>query len=962
MVGATLTDDALLDRGSEFSQIESLFEAVASGEGRLAVIEAPAGIGKTSLLAALTARAAGRGWRALSARGSELEREFAFGVARQLFEPVIASSSPAARKRLLAGAARLAAPIVWLGDAEDEADAFARLHGLYWLTSNIAGTSARSPVVMAIDDAHLADRASLRYLGYIANRLQELPVLVAIATRSGELEERLEPLASLCSAPGSELLHPQPLSGGAVGELVKRRLGGAAEPGFVKACHTATGGNPFFLSELLGEIDARGLDPIDTNASRIGRVGPRSLARTILLRLARLGPAAIEIVRAVVILGDGSPLGDVAQLAGVDLVTAREAADALARVAILTADPAPGFAHQIVAATVESDLQAHTRAHWHKRAADLLVSRGASPERVAAHLLKTAPGGDADAWTILHEAARDADARGAPDASIAYLTRALSEAPHGELRRATLVALGAAEAHAGLPPAVEHLTEALLLAATAAQRRAVALELGRALMLSGRLGEAVEVFERALEEPVEPDQEQHELALLLELELVGAARFDRATRPLVGQRLTRIGREVSGGTPAERLVLAHVAFEMVYSAEPIERIVETAERALADRKLLSEQGTALPVTGLPVWAMIFCERYESAQRAADAVLRAARAQGSVSGFSLASAIQATIAGRLGRLAETEEWARAALRPDTPRIEAPMALAALIDALVDTGQLGAAKEALRAAGLTGEVPDLPIFAVLLGARARMRLAEGNPEGALADAIAVGERAAAWGNRNKTLVQWRAAAALARMALGDVAGAREIASEGVAGAREWGAARAIGIELRALGCVEGGEEGIDLLTEAVGVLEATGARLELARANADLGAALRRRGLRRDARPPLLEALEGAMACGAHVLVEQIRTELRAAGARPRGVVRSGVDALTASERRVARLAADGLTNREIAQALFVSRATVESHLHSAYGKLDIGSRRELSQALELVGHAPVALHNHPDSLT
>ncbi|MHB8690396.1 MAG: helix-turn-helix transcriptional regulator [Solirubrobacteraceae bacterium] len=944
-MGAAVTGGGLLDRGDEFSRIESLFEAVASGEGRLAVIEAPAGIGKTSLLAALTARAATRGWRVLSARGSELEREFAFGVTRQLFEPVIASSSPAVRKRLLAGAARLATPIVWFADAGEEADAFARLHGLYWLTSNLAGTGAQSPVVLAIDDAHLADRASLRYLAYIANRLAELPILVAVATRSGELEEQLEPLASLYTSQRSELLRPQPLSGGAVGEMVKRRLGGEPEPGFVRACHAATGGNPFFLSELLGEVDTRGLEPTDVNASQIGEVGPRSLARTILHRLARLGPEAIEIVRAVVILGDGSPLRDVAELAGVGLGAAREVTDALARVAILTADPAPGFAHQIVAAAVESDLRAHARAHWHKRAADLLVSRGASPERVAAHLLKTAPGGDADAWTILHEAARDADARGAPDASIAYLTRALSEAPHGELRRATLVALGAAEAHAGLPPAVEHLSEALQLAATAAQRRAVALELGRALMLSGRLGEAVEVFERALEEPVELDQEQRELAMLVELELVGAARFDPATRPLVGQRLTRVGQEITGDTPAERLVLAHLAFEMVYDAAPIERIVETAERALADRKLLSEQGTALPVTGLPVWAMIFCERYESAQRAADAVLRAARAQGSVSGFSLASAIQATIAGRLGRLAEAEEWARAALRPDTPRIEAPMALAALIDALVDTGQLEAAKEALRAAGLAGEVPDLPIFGVLLGARARMRLAEGNPEGALADAIAVGERAAAWGNRNKTLVQWRAVAALAKMAIGDVEGAHEIATEGVAGAREWGAARAVGIELRALASVEGGEQGIELLREAVVVLEGTGARLELARANADLGAALRRRGLRRDARPLLLDALEGAMACGAHVLLEQVRTELHAAGARPRGVVRSGVEALTASERRVARLAADGLTNREIAQALFVSRGTVESHLHSVYGKLDIGSRRELSDALE-----------------
>jgi DNA-binding NarL/FixJ family response regulator len=636
-------------------------------------------------------------------------------------------------------------------------------------------------------------------------------------------------------------------------------------------------------------------------------------------------------------------LGDAAELAGVELAAARDAADALARAGILASQPEPAFAHHIIAAAIESDLQAHERAQMHAAAAAMLAARSASPERVAAHLLQTAPGGDVDAWTILHRAASDADERGAPDASIAYLTRALAEAPHGELRRTTLVALGAAEARAGLGSAVEHLREALQLASTPEQQAGVALELGRALALSGRLGEAVSVFEQALE--AEIDDQSRELATLLELELVGAARFDPATRPLVGERLTRLSREVTGDTPAGRLVLAHLAFEQVYMAEPIERIVETAERALADDRLVAEQGTALPVTGLPVWALIFCERYEAAQRAADRVTQAARAQGSASGFSLASAIQATIACRVGRLAETEEWGRAALRPDTPRIEAPMALAALLDALVDTGQLQAADEALRAAGLAGEVPDLPIFAVFLNARSGLRLAGGDAEGALEDALAVGSRAAAWGNRNKTFVQWRASAALARLALGDRDGAAEIAREGVAGARAWGAARATGVELRALALAEGGEHGIELLGEAVVLLDSSGARLEAARANADLGAALRRQGQRRDARAPLLEALEAAVECGAHPLVEQVRTELRAAGSRPRSVAPPDSEALTASERRVARLAADGLTNPDIAQSLFVTTKTVEKHLSNAFRKLGIKSRSELAERLQ-----------------
>jgi DNA-binding NarL/FixJ family response regulator len=389
---------------------------------------------------------------------------------------------------------------------------------------------------------------------------------------------------------------------------------------------------------------------------------------------------------------------------------------------------------------------------------------------------------------------------------------------------------------------------------------------------------------------------------------------------------------------------------MVYMAEPVEKIVDAATRALGRGRLVREQGTALPITGLPVWALIFCERYDEAQRAADEVLAAARAQGSASGFCLAAAIQATIACRLGDLARAEEWGRAALRPDTPRIEAPMALAALIDALRDIGQLEAANEALRTAGLGAEVPDLPIFAVLLGARSGLRLAQGDAEGALADALAVGERAAAWGNRNKTFVQWRAAAALARIALGDLAGARQIASEGVAAARGWGVTRAAGIELRALALASEGGDAIGLLREAAALVLRAGAKAEWARVSTDLGEALRRAGMRREARTTLFPALETAVECGAHALAHRARGELRAAGVQEPDAVRTGADALTAGERRVARLAADGLTNSQIAQSLFVTTKTVEKHLSNAYRKLEVTSRAHLAERLGLLSSA------------
>lgn len=183
--------------------------------------------------------------------------------------------------------------------------------------------------------------------------------------------------------------------------------------------------------------------------------------------------------------------------------------------------------------------------------------------------------------------------------------------------------------------------------------------------------------------------------------------------------------------------------------------------------------------------------------------------------------------------------------------------------------------------------------------------------------------------------------------DIEEARQLAEENLANARRSGIQRAIGVALRTLAGL-GGHDSIDLLREAVVTLEGSPAPLDHARALADLGAALRRQGHRVEARDPLREALELAGRCGAVPLLERVRAETLAAGARPRRARLRGVDALTPSELRVARLAAEGRSNREIAQALFITVKTVSDHLGSSYSKLGITSRNQLTTALELSG--------------
>ena len=269
---------------------------------------------------------------------------------------------------------------------------------------------------------------------------------------------------------------------------------------------------------------------------------------------------------------------------------------------------------------------------------------------------------------------------------------------------------------------------------------------------------------------------------------------------------------------------------------------------------------------------------------------------------------------------------------------------LVDTLVERGEIDDADRMLAAAGLAGRIPRAPWINELLFQRGRLRLAQGRLDEGIADLIEAGRREEATGRINPAATPWASSVAVALAARGRADEARAGVHEELRRAREWGVARPIGVALRALGLLEGGEEGIALLREAVAELERSPARLEHARALTDLGAALRRANRRAEAREPLREALETARAGGAVAVARRAHEELTATGERLRPLAAAGAEALTPSERRVAELAAGGQTNREIAQGLFLTIKTVETHLSASYRKLDISSRRELAAAL------------------
>jgi DNA-binding CsgD family transcriptional regulator len=233
-----------------------------------------------------------------------------------------------------------------------------------------------------------------------------------------------------------------------------------------------------------------------------------------------------------------------------------------------------------------------------------------------------------------------------------------------------------------------------------------------------------------------------------------------------------------------------------------------------------------------------------------------------------------------------------------------------------------------------------------ASALLRAAAGNPAAAIEELRSCQLDHPAMGGENPAVLAWRSAAALCLAELGRLDEARELAAEELRRARAFGAKRAIGIALRAQALVGPSADRMATLQAALETLEASPARLEQGRVLVDLGATLRAGRQRSAAREPLLNGLALAARCGARSLERRARAELAAIGVRPRVAERAGADSLTPSERRVAELAAEGETNREIAQTLFVTEKTVETHLGRAFRKLDVTSRRQLRDVLAL----------------
>jgi DNA-binding NarL/FixJ family response regulator len=922
----------LVERDREVASLVALLAAAPQGEGRVAWIEGPAGIGKSALLAEARRRAGEAGAEVLAARGSELEREFPFGVVRQLFEELVAD--PERRERMLAGAAAPAAAVFGALDGDGDAS-FAALHGLFWVALNLA---TERPLVLAIDDLHWCDRPSLRFVAYLARRLEGQPIVVGATVRTGEQGTDEALLGEIAQDPATVAVRPVPLTADAVRALVRERLGADAEEPFCAACHQATGGNPLFVRQLLTALEADHVRPDAANAGVVLEIGPRAVSRTVLVRLARLSGDAIAVARGVAVLAESATLPTVATLTGLSEARVADATGALARAEILRPETPLGFVHALVRDAVYQELPLGERELQHERAARVLLDAGAPPEHVAAHLLTAPRRGQEWVAAQLREAGRLAVARGAPESGVAQLRRALEEPAPASWRPELLMELGLAEVLMDGRAAIGHLTEAYETLDDIAARALVAHALCRALLFTGSPAEAAQFAQHVVAElPAGLDEDRRKLTA-----------FDLMTGFFgvdMPEKLYALDAHRAPPAPAAdlgaKMLASPAALWWAYTGGGADECCELALAALArDDLIVGDNGLMMMAAML---TLVLADRSEADTAWATAQAEAHR-HGSLLGISSIHLWHGFTLLQYGELVEAEESLRSGQEEfdvwGFGQVARTYTGAFIARTLVERGRLDEARswhERVRPEPEENSEGSRYWRAGLV----ELLVAEGRDAEALEAYEDYSRRHAHVRLPTAAFARSHVARALDRLGRTDEAIA--LVESELADGRRWGAAGTVGPSLRVLGTLRR-EDGTALLEEAVTVLEHSHARLELAKALADLGSALRRDRHPSDARDPLRRALELADACGADALVEHVRSELYATGARPRTTALGGVDALTASERRVAAFAADGQSNRDIAQALFVTPKTVEVHLSNAYRKLGIRSRRDLAAAL------------------
>ncbi|WP_167972086.1 helix-turn-helix transcriptional regulator [Lentzea indica] len=903
----------LVGRKAECENLVRLAETSRDEGAHLVLVRGSKGIGKSSLLAAARRELGSDDVTVLCATGRALAAEY--GTVRELFEPL----------GLTAGSAL---PVLETTGQPD--DHYAVLCGLYRIAVNVMAD--RSLVIM-LDDANACDVQTLRWIDFLLRRSAELPLVVVLAWQPGVVEQADLLFAEMADISPAMMIDLAPLSAPDVVTLIERAFGRGPDPLFAETCGRITGGNPLRLHTLLTLLCARKVPPDESGVEHAQELGRQMVTECLPDLLEEPGGHVHEVACAIAVLGpaDARTVGRFLELPE-PFVTS--AVDALRRKEVLAAQELE-FRHEDIAGAVLSALPPGRLAELRHRAATLLNDEGRPAEEVASQLtwLPELP----EVWMCcaLREAAAAAVRRGALELAERYLTRVLDQVPG---HPATLLELADVLVMMGPAAALPRLTEVVDQMADIGEKVKILCRLGL-MAVAATWSEAA--FDRLAMILDEGENSRIDSELLLQVHAV-LLTVGLGKQASTAQLLTRYRvppRRVPN-TASGRLISGVAAQAEMLAGESVQSTLDLARLGLVPGSVVHAgpalaAAAVLGLSGEPAEAM----------SALDRLITTSGVDGALDIHALALATRAGLLDHAGDLAEAHADAQTALevveRAVTP-VEVALPCATMASILLKQGDIAEAEEHLDR---VGEPRFGWTYGPVMVMKAAVRRVRGDLTGALDLLLECGRQLTSAGIHNPVWAPWWLDAVCLLVRLDRREEAVELAEFGAERARRWDTLEARGLSLMASGMAATGTVAAELLGAAVTELSASSARPLHVRAVRLLGEVRLSDGDAKAAREHLRTAINMAIRLGDRAAAAEARELLVLAGGRMPKLGARPADALSGRERRVAELAAAGATNREIAEELFVTIRTVESHLSNVYRKLGVELRTDLLAALK-----------------
>ncbi|SCG16958.1 regulatory protein, luxR family [Micromonospora echinofusca] len=921
----------LVQQEEQTTRLRRAFRACEDQQrGHVALVTGAVGSGKTSLLESFSEWAAGAGGQVMSAAGSRAERGLHLGVVGQLFHSARLAPQEAARVEKLIRDAAFAVPLPEPGgEAADGDRAWAPLlHGLFATLLDLTGAG---PLVLAVDDVHHADPASLHCLLYVARRLRHARIMLVLAEASTLRPPHPLFRAELLSQPHFSRIGLPPLTVEAVARLAGGDADDADARRTAERCVRMTGGNPLLTRALLEERVSGGLS--DDYGQAVGD----AFDQAVLGCLYRHEPGVRRVAQALAVLNRPAPVDLLGHLLDVVPESTVPALRVLRTSGLMESDE---LRHPRILRSILGDMSADERRSLHQRAAEVLHEHGAEPSVVAEHLVAAGTAGAPWMVPVLQDAAGHALASGRPDMAAACL-RLVSRAPVDEQQRtATTEMLVSARWQINPLTVNGQLTELVETARAAGWSTDAGLSAVPYLLWQGRVDEATEAVTA-----FPSDEENGSLPGRLRMMqlLVSLSHPDHLAS--VRETPSTWSRAANAPTAISPLLQAVTVLGTALTPAADNDTVATAEQLL--QRHHTDDG-ALGLLTAPLLALLWTGRSDRAAVWGDVLLGRPVAQHAPGWRAVIRAIRAEAALRVGDLPGAEHHARAALEEmPAPAWGVAVAgpLATLVACATESGRFSEADRWLAQPVPPGMFRT-PLGLHYLAARARHHLAVRRPHAATTDLRRCGELMRAWGIDAAGLVPWRLELARVQLSVGNKTQATQLLQEQLRvphGVDD----RTRGRTLRLLATTAAQDHRRKLLSEAVNLLQSSGDRLELVRALGDTGQTLQRAGDSARARLLVRRAYQLAQDCGASVLAQRLIRREPGSGlpAYPAAAeLQEPDDGLSDAERRVAALAAQGHTNRQISSKLFITVSTVEQHLTRVYRKLDVKRRTDLPSRL------------------